>query len=112
LPPVEIIPPKENRFFDFDAKYSGKSQEICPGRFTREVKEQLEHAAKTAHHTLGLRHYSRSDFIVTPKGSVYILETNSLPGLTPESLLPKSLNAVGSNLGEFASHIVRIAQYS
>lgn len=110
LPPVEILPPKENKFFNFDAKYSGKSQEICPGRFPRDVKEQLEHVAKTAHYTLGLRHYSCSDFIVTPKGSVYILETNSLPGLTPESLLPKGLIAVGSSLEEFASHIVRVAQ--
>ncbi len=105
LLPVEIIPPDASSFFDYDAKYGGGTQEICPGRFSREETRMIQEYAKKAHRTLGMRDYSRSDFIVTPK-RVYILETNSLPGLTSESLLPKSLRAVGSSVIEFLHHTI------
>lgn len=107
LPPVEIVPPKDN-FFSYDAKYSGASREICPGNFSRVAAEELQRAAKVMHRALGLRHYSRSDFIVTPKG-IYYLETNTLPGLTTQSLLPKSLAAVGVSFRDFLSHLVNLA---
>jgi D-alanine-D-alanine ligase len=107
LPPIEIIPPTKD-FFSYDAKYSGATREICPGRFSRVVMEDLQHQAKVMHRALGLRHYSRSDFIVAPKGTYY-LETNTLPGLTPQSLLPKSLAAVGVQFKDFLSHLVTLA---
>lgn len=107
LPPVEIVPP-ESDFFSYDAKYSGTSREICPGNFSRVATEELQRAAKVIHRALGLRHYSRSDFIVTPKG-VYYLETNTLPGLTTESLMPKSLAAVGIPFSDFLAHLVNLA---
>jgi len=107
LPPIEIIPPAGD-FFSYGAKYDGSTREICPGNFSRVVNEELQRAAKVAHRALGLRHYSRSDFIVTPKG-IYYLETNTLPGLTPESLLPKSLAAVGVPFPDFLSHLVNLA---
>jgi D-alanine-D-alanine ligase len=107
LPPVEIIPP-DGDFFSYDAKYSGATREVCPGKFSRVAAEELQRAAKMMHRALGLRHYSRSDFIVAPK-DVYYLETNTLPGLTAESLLPKSLAAVGVSLPEFFSHLVNLA---
>lgn len=107
LPPIEIIPPKGD-FFSYDAKYSGKSLEICPGNFSRVTTEDLQRAAKIMHRTLGLRHYSQSDFIITSKG-VYYLETNTLPGLTSESLLPKSLAAIGVSFPAFLSHLVNLA---
>lgn len=107
LPVIEILPP-ENDFFSFTAKYSGGTREICPGTFSRVATEDLQRAAKIMHKELGLRHYSRSDFMVTPKG-VYYLETNTLPGLTSESLLPKSLAAVGVPLPDFLSHLVKLA---
>lgn len=106
LPPIEIVP--ADAFFSFDAKYSGKSQEICPGRFSRVTKNQLMKYAKDIHKELGLRHYSRSDFIVSPRG-IYYLETNTLPGLTEESLLPKSLAAVGVQFPDFLSHLIDLA---
>jgi D-alanine-D-alanine ligase len=65
-------------------------------------------AAKAIHRALDLRHYSRSDFIVTPRG-IYYLETNTLPGMTEESLLPKSLAAVGVSFPDFLSHLVDLA---
>lgn len=106
--PTEIIPPEASEFFDYDAKYSGKSQEICPGNFSREESRELQDLARRAHRSVGARHYSRSDFIITPRG-IYILEINTLPGLTGESLLPKSLRAVGSSLSEFLDHVIGLA---
>jgi len=107
LPTVEIIPPGDD-FFSYDAKYSGETREICPGNFSRVHNEELQRIAKVMHRALGLRHYSRSDFIVAPRG-VYYLETNTLPGLTVGSLMPKSLSAVGVPFSDFISHLVNLA---
>lgn len=110
LLPIEIVPREDQTFFDYESKYSDKkgAQEICPGNFDQKTTEIIQNMAQAAHQALGLRHYSRSDFIVSPQG-VYILETNSLPGLTAESLLPKSLVAVGSSLPAFLDHLVGLA---
>jgi D-alanine-D-alanine ligase len=107
LPPIEILPP-ERDFFSYGAKYSGETREVCPGHFSRVIAEELRRAAKLMHRALNLRDYSRSDFIVAPKG-IYYLETNTLPGLTTESLLPKSLAAVGVKFSDFLSHLVNRA---
>lgn len=103
--PVEIRL-KGPRFFDYKAKYSGASEEICPGNFSNEEKRLIQHAAARVHQILNLRHYSRSDFIVHPRRGVYFLEVNTLPGLTSESLFPKSLRAAGSDLPEFLDHVI------
>lgn len=108
LPPIEIIPPGDD-FFSYDAKYSGVTREVCPGNFSRAANEDLKWAAKAVHRALGLRHYSRSDFIVTTRG-IYYLETNTLPGLTTESLLPKALAAVGVPFSAFLDHLVTLAR--
>lgn len=109
LPPTEIRIPKSKSFFDFEAKYTGVSQEICPGNFSRQEKEELEKIAEVIHTGLNLDHYSRSDFIIHPKKGVYALEVNTLPGLTNESLVPKMLNAVGSSVTDFIDHILKQA---
>ncbi len=110
LLPIEIRPKSENSFFDYDAKYSGESDEICPGNFTSEEKEKMQELARQAHEVLGLRHYSRSDFIISPRRGIYLLETNSLPGLTATSLLPVSLKAIGCSLEEFLEHLIGLAE--
>jgi len=107
-PPVEIVPPENTDFFSYDAKYSGTSQEICPGRFSPKISDELARHARTMHKALMLRHYSRSDFIVSPRG-VYYLETNTLPGLTRESLLPKALESTGVSMKDFLEHVVGLA---
>lgn len=107
LPPIEIIPP-ETDFFSYEAKYSGGTREICPGRFKKEVTKELMELARTMHNALGLRHYSRSDFIVSKNG-IYYLETNTLPGMTEQSLLPQSLAAVGVKFGDFLEHLIELA---
>lgn len=109
LPPIEIRIPKSKSFFDFEAKYTGVSEEICPGNFTRKEKEELERLAALIHTGLNLDHYSRSDFIISPKKGIYALEVNTLPGLTDESLIPKMLNAVGASVPEFINHLIKLA---
>jgi D-alanine-D-alanine ligase len=108
LYPIEIVPPTSTDFFDYDAKYGGGSEEICPGRFTFDTHQKLRELAGAAHRAIGARHYSRSDFIISPKG-IYILETNTLPGLTEESLLPKALTAGGVKIPEFLDHIIQLS---
>jgi len=108
LPVVEIVPTHNKLFFDYSSKYGGEVAEICPSGFKRSIKEEIERLSALAHKTLACRHYSRSDFIVSDKG-IYMLETNTLPGLTAESLLPKSLEAIGSSLPSFIDHIIESA---
>ncbi len=109
LPVVEIIPPKKSKFFDNESKYNGQSREVCPGNFSAEEKTEMEKISKEIHEVLGLRHYSRSDFIVSPRRGIYFLEVNTLPGLTKESLLPKSLQAVGVSFIDFIHHVLGLA---
>ncbi|MGY4314376.1 D-alanine--D-alanine ligase family protein [Bradyrhizobium sp. JR3.5] len=99
LPPIEIVPAEGG--FDYTAKYLLKStQEICPGRFAPEVSAAIMEHALRAHRALSCTGYSRSDFIVSANGPVY-LETNTLPGLTAASLYPKALKAQGIAFADF-----------
>ncbi len=111
LLPIEIVPNKMHSFFNYESKYSNESgaEEICPGRFTSEISQEIQRLAIEAHKVLGLRHYSRTDFMIHPKRGIYILETNTLPGLTETSLLPKSIKAVGSSLHELFEHLINLA---
>lgn len=105
LLPIEIK--HKSNFFDYNSKYlPNGAEEICPGNFSESEAKMIQKVAVDAHKALHLRHYSRSDFIVHPKRGVYILETNTLPGLTETSLIPKSLKAVGSNIKEFLAHLL------
>jgi len=105
LPVVEIQMPGGIQIFDTELKHSGNAIKICPGNFNKDEKKRIMEAAKEMHSALELKHYSRSDFILSPRG-VYFLEANSLPELSEKSLLPKALDAVGSNLPEFLDHIL------
>ena len=99
LPPIEIVPAEGA--FDYTAKYLAKStQEICPGRFAPEISAQIMDQALRAHRALSCGGYSRTDFIVSDKGPIY-LETNTLPGLTKASLYPKALKAQGIEFVDF-----------
>ena len=110
LPPIEIRVPKTSAFFDYEAKYTGIAQEICPGNFSNDEKRELERLASLIHTGLNLSHYSRSDFIIHPKRGIFALEVNTLPGLTDESLTPKALYSVGATMPEFIDHILGLAR--
>ena len=108
LPPVEIVPGEGT--FDYAAKYLLKStQEICPGRFSPEITAVLMDQALRAHRALSCGGYSRTDFIVSAKGPIY-LETNTLPGLTPASLYPKALKAQGIGFADFLRDQIVLAE--
>ena len=107
LPPIEIIPAEGG--LDYAAKYLLKStQEICPGRFASEISAQIMDHSLRAHRALSCSGYSRSDFIVTENGPVY-LETNTLPGLTRASLYPKALKAQGIEFADFLRDQIALA---
>ena len=95
FPPIEILPGEGYEFFDYEAKYTaGATQEICPARIDDAMTEKVQHCARVAHDALFLRGYSRTDFILKD-GEFYVLETNTIPGMTPTSLLPRAAEAAG-----------------
>ena len=106
LPPIEIVLPPEKKVYDYDSKYIHFCRDVCPGRFSNAEKHEIQEIAKKVHELLSLRHYSRSDFIVSPQKGIYLLEVNTLPSLTSESLFPKSLAAVGVTMPQFLDHII------
>lgn len=110
LSPIEIRNlSSDKEVWGYDSKYSDDLHDlICPGNFTKEETEEIQRMSIEAHKALGLSHYSRSDFIVTPQG-IYILEVNTLPGLTSASLFPKALNVAELSLADFFDHIIHLA---
>jgi D-alanine-D-alanine ligase len=107
LLPVEITCQKNKYFHDYNSKYENlESRYRVPGNFTENEKEQIQETAGLVHKILGLRHYSRSDFIIHPKRGLFCLEVNTLPELTHRSSFVKSLEAVGGNIKEFLSHLL------
>ena len=106
LPITEII--SENDFFDFDAKYNGKSQEITPARISKKQEENVKNMAKKIYTLLGIKGFCRSEFIF--KGDVpYFLEMNTVPGLTRESILPKQAEHAGISMEELFTNAIEMA---
>ena len=94
LPAVEIIP--KNAYFDYESKYQkGGAEEICPAPITDDEWKQVGQAALKLHRALGLAVYSRTDFILDDQGRAWCLEVNTLPGMTPTSLVPQEAAAAG-----------------
>ncbi|MFV0439485.1 MAG: D-alanine--D-alanine ligase [Desulfopila sp.] len=91
LPLIEIVPGKEFTFFDYNAKYQpGASQEICPAPVSAELTARAQDYAIRAHKALRLRGYSRTDMMLDDDDNLYLLETNTIPGMTATSLLPQA----------------------
>jgi D-alanine-D-alanine ligase len=107
LPVVEIVPKRE--FFDYRAKYDpDQCDEICPARISEELTSAAQAAALRAHRSLSCRGYSRTDIILGPNGPV-VLEVNTLPGMTKNSLLPKAALAAGISFSALLDRIVSLA---
>lgn len=105
LPSIEIVP--KTGFYDYENKYQpGAAEEICPAPIPEETEKTLASAALTVFRALGLSVYSRADFILAEDGSVYFLEINTLPGMTPTSLVPQEAAAVGISYGELCERII------
>ncbi len=108
LIPIEIRKPKWQPY-DYELKYGGHANNVIAGSFLPEEKQRIQSIARDVHKELGLRHYSRSDFVVTLNGDIYFLEVNTLPGLTKHSLVPQALNAIGTPLHHFLDHVISLA---
>ena len=109
LPLVEIIPGEAHPFFDYAAKYqAGASKEVCPAELPEEISRLAQGYALTAHRALKLKGYSRTDMIVSANGLV-VLETNTIPGMTPTSLLPQAAAAAGLPFAALLDRLLALA---
>lgn len=110
LPITEITPTAQHDFFDYDAKYKeGASKETTPANISNELSQTIKAAAVSAHALLNCNGYSRSDFIITPQNELYILELNTLPGMTETSLLPQAAKAAGIEFPQLLDKIIHNA---
>jgi D-alanine-D-alanine ligase len=108
LPIVEIIP--SGGFYDYQAKYTaGATDEIVPARISESIAAEARRIAKLCHQTLGCRGMSRTDMIVTPTGEIYTLEVNTIPGMTPTSLLPRSAEAALISFPQLLNKLIALA---
>lgn len=106
LPITEIV--SENDFFDYEAKYLGKSQEITPARLTKEQENKVTKEAKKVYEILKMTGFSRSEFIFK-NGEPHLLEMNTVPGLTRESILPQQAAAAGISMSELFDNAIEEA---
>lgn len=110
LPVVEIVPPKGEEF-DYENKYNGKTSEICPPRnVSRRVQESAQRLAQKAHKIRSCRHLSRTDMMVRPDGSLVVFDINTIPGLTNQSLYPKSAAVAGLSMPELVKRFVELVK--
>lgn len=108
LPIIEIVP--TNEFYDFESKYApGGSKHICPARLDDEQTAYVQSLAMRAHKALGCRGVSRSDIIMDEQGRCWVLETNTVPGMTSTSLLPDAARAAGYSFPELCTKLIELA---
>ena len=106
LPITEIV--TDNEFFDYNAKYKGEADEITPARISYQMTLQIKSIAKKIYEILDMKGFSRSEFIIQ-NDEIFLLEVNSVPGLTNESILPKQANAAGIELKDLFSNAINEA---
>ncbi len=109
LPVAEIIP-TQDEFYNFNAKYRpGASRHLIPAPIDDDLASRLQMLALSVHRMIGLRDYSRTDFIVTDEGRPYILETNALPGFTPTSIIPDECRMIGMSFEMLVERLIEFA---
>ncbi|MCF1685594.1 D-alanine--D-alanine ligase [Tetragenococcus halophilus] len=108
LPVIEIIP--KHGFYNYENKYQeGATTEVVPAEISEKLTKKLSDLALLVHNTLGLSVYSRIDFMVTSDSKIYCIEANSLPGMTPTSLLPQEAAAQGIDFADLCEKIVQFS---
>lgn len=108
LPIIEILPDRAFDFFDYKAKYTaGATQEICPARIDAALTEKAKTYAKIAHRALSCRGYSRTDMILNNE-EIYVLETNTIPGMTATSLFPQAAEVAGISFSEVLDQLIEL----
>jgi len=104
LPPTEIIP--KNEYFDFESKYSGESTEITPAQIGEEATINAKNLAKKVYKIFNCRGIIRVDMFLKPDGSLYVIEPNTVPGMTNQSLIPQQIAAARLSLTDIFSEII------
>lgn len=109
LPLIEIVPSESFDFFDYEAKYTaGATNEICPARINDAMTEKAQKIAKTAHKSLFCKGYSRTDMILKDQ-DIYVLETNTIPGMTATSLLPLAAGKAGIHFSQLLDRLIELS---
>lgn len=109
LPVIEIIPP-EDGFYDYVNKYqAGKTTELCPAPLEADITAAMQREAEHAYDVLRLDAYARIDFLLDEKDNFYCLEANTLPGMTPISLLPQEAKAAGIDYPDLCEKIIELS---
>ncbi len=109
LPLIEIVPGEAYEFFDYEAKYTpGASKEICPARIDPEITARAQEFCKQAHQALHCRGYSRTDMILSGN-DLFVLETNTIPGMTATSLFPQAAAKAGMDFTELLDRLIELA---
>lgn len=107
-PVVEIVPCEG--FYNYENKYKpGATRETCPAPISRELTERMQEYAVRGYHALGLESYARLDFMMTEDGDMYCLEANTLPGMTPTSLIPQEAQVLGLDYPSLCEEIIRVS---
>ena len=108
LPIIEIAP--KQGFYDYKNKYqAGSTIETCPAKISDELTKKIQDTALKAYRVLGIKTYARMDVLMDENGDVYCLEANTLPGMTPTSLIPQEAAALGISYGELCEMIIEIS---
>jgi D-alanine-D-alanine ligase len=109
LPLIEIVPNQDHEFFDYDAKYTaGMTQEICPARIDPALTAKAQEYALCAHRVLQCRGYSRTDMMIR-NNQIYLLETNTIPGMTATSLFPQAAQVAGYSFSALLDRLIQLS---
>ena len=107
-PVIEIVP--KTGFYDYKTKYQpGMADDICLAHISDDIRNKMQEYAKKVYHVLKLETYARIDFLLDEKANLFCLEANTLPGMTPLSLLPQEAKAAGINYGQLCEKIVSVS---
>lgn len=110
LPVIEIVPPQDEEF-DYENKYNGRTQELCPPQnVSRELQNQAQRLAEKVFKIMGARHLARVDMMMDKSGRIYVLEINTMPGMTDSSLFPKSAAAAGYSMPDLVSKFIDLVK--
>lgn len=108
LPPTEII--SQNEFFDYEAKYNGASQEVTPADINAELTTLIQNTSKSIYRRLDLRGLARVDFMVTEEGVPYLIEVNTTPGFSEQSIVPQQIRAAGMDITDVLTQLIGLSQ--
>ena len=104
LPVTEVVPKSD--FFDYDAKYNGKVEEITPARIPDKLRDEIQALTAKIYDLIGCHGIIRNDYIITEGGKINLLEVNTTPGMTATSFIPQQIRAAGMNLTDVFTEII------